>query len=120
MSRRDDRSRLLHMLDHAREALAMVRGQRREDLDRDRQLNLALVRLLEVVGEAAARVEARTQARLPDIPWPQVIGMRNRLIHGYDEVDFDILWEIVSDDLPAVAASLERFLATAESGPPPG
>ncbi len=95
MTRHDDSIRLRHMLDHAAEAMEMAKGRRREDLDRDRQLNLSLVRLLEIVGEAAARVSPATQQRLPTIPWPDVIGLRDRLIHGYDRVDFDILWNVV-------------------------
>jgi uncharacterized protein with HEPN domain len=89
------------MLDHAREAVQLVHGHERADLDQDRLLNLALVRLLEIVGEAANRVPERERERLPEIPWPQIVSLRNRLIHGYDDVDFDILWQIVSRDLCA-------------------
>ena len=76
----------------------MAQGRVRGDLDTDRKLNLSLVRLLEIVGEAAARVAAEERMLYPDIPWPEVVGLRNRLIHGYDSIDFDILWEIVSRD----------------------
>jgi uncharacterized protein with HEPN domain len=88
--------RLRHMLDHAREASAMAKGRGRAELDTDRQLNLSLVRLLEIVGEAASRVPAEQRSLYPDIPWPEIVGLRNRLIHGNDSVDFDILWQIVS------------------------
>ncbi|MHB8381610.1 MAG: HepT-like ribonuclease domain-containing protein, partial [Candidatus Binataceae bacterium] len=88
------------MLDHAREAVDMIVGKHREDLDADRKLNLALVRLLEIVGEAASRTSPDERAQSPHIPWTQIVGLRNRLIHGYDSVDFDILWQIVSHDLP--------------------
>jgi uncharacterized protein with HEPN domain len=98
------------MLDHAKEAVAMARGRTRSELDTDRQLNLSLVRLLEIVGEAAGRVPAEERARHPNIPWPEIVGLRNRLIHGYDSVDFDILWRIVSDDLPPLIAALEQAL----------
>ena len=87
--------RMRHMLDHAREAVAFVGGKTRADIDADRLLSLALVRLLEVVGEAANRVPTNEQARHPGIPWPEVVGLRNHLVHGYDQVDFDILWKIV-------------------------
>jgi uncharacterized protein with HEPN domain len=99
------------MLDHSREAVAMVRGKSRQDLDQDRKLNLSLVRLLEIVGEAANRIPKQERERYPNIPWAEIIGLRNRLIHGYDEVDFDILWEIVTHDLPPLVASLESILA---------
>ena len=110
MSRHEGDVRLRHMLDHAKEAVAMVRGKTRVDLDTDRQLNLSLVRLLEIVGEAAGRVPAEERACHPDIAWPEIIGLRNRLIHGYDSVDFDILWQIVSDDLAPLITALEKAL----------
>jgi uncharacterized protein with HEPN domain len=98
------------MLDHAVEAIEMARGRTRADLDNDRQLNLALVRLLEIVGEAAGRVSDKTRECHPDIPWPEIVSLRNRLIHGYDEVDFDILWEIIQSDLPRLVSRLEEIL----------
>ena len=67
-------------------------------------------RLLEIVGEAASRVPAEERTRHPDIPWPEIVGLRNRLIHGYDSVDFDILWQIVTHDLPPLIAALEKAL----------
>ena len=82
MKRRDDDIRLRHMLTHAREAVQMAEGRSRADLDSDRQLNLALVRLMEIVGEAASRVPPETQARLQAIPWPDIVGLRRRLVHG--------------------------------------
>jgi len=60
------------MLDHAREAVEMARGRKRSDLESDRQFNLALVRLLEIIGEAANRVPEEERARITDIPWPQI------------------------------------------------
>lgn len=110
MSRHDDQPKLRHMLDHAVEAVEMTRGKTRADLDTDRQLNLALVRLVEIVGEAAARVSGETRERYPDIPWSEIVSLRNRLIHGYDEVDFDILWEIIQSDLPRLIFRLEEIL----------
>jgi uncharacterized protein with HEPN domain len=99
-------ARLRHMLRHAVEAVEMADGRTRSDLDRERQLNLSLVRLLEVVGEAPSRVTEETRQRHPSIPWGAITGMRNRLIHGYDEVDFDILWDVVRHDLPPLIAEL--------------
>lgn len=66
--------------------------------------------LLEIIGEAASRVPAEQRLQHPDIPWPEIVGLRNRLIHGYDSVDFEILWQIVSDDLPPLIAALEKSL----------
>ena len=114
MLRPDDRVRLQHMLDYSREAIALLEGKTRPDLDRERLLQLGLVRLIEIVGEAAARVSGEAQARYPQIPWPQVVSTRNRLIHGYDFVDFDILWQTIKEDLPSLVADLERILSEEE------
>jgi len=98
------------MLDHASEAVAMVQGKTRSDLDTDRQLNLSLVRLLELVGEAAGRVPNGARVKYTNIPWPEIVSLRNRLIHGYDRVDFDILWQIVTQDLPPLIDILEQVV----------
>jgi uncharacterized protein with HEPN domain len=103
------------MLDHAREAVALTQGKARADLDDDRLLELALVRLLEIVGEAASRVPKEECALYPEIPWPQIVSLRNRLIHGYDAVDKDILWQVVVHDLPRLIAALETILAQEEA-----
>lgn len=110
MSQRNTIISLRHMLDHALEAVAMIKGKTRADLNKDRQLNLALVRLLEIIGEAATRIPKEEHARHADISWAEIISLRNRLIHGYDAVDFDILWEIVSQDLPKLIESLRKII----------
>lgn len=107
MSKHPDSARVRHMLDHAREAIALIRGRSREGLVADRVVSLALVRLLEIIGEAAGRVSAGFQRKHATVPWSQIVSLRNRLIHGYDSVDMDILWEILSRDLPALIEALE-------------
>ncbi len=107
----DDRTRLRHMLDGAREAVGFARGRSRGDLDTDRMLALALVRLLEVVGEAASKITRQFQAAHPEIPWVDVIPMRHRLIHAYFDIRLDVVWETVTRDLPPLIASLEEILA---------
>jgi uncharacterized protein with HEPN domain len=77
-------------------------------LTRPRLLALALVRLLEIIGEAAGRVPAEEQARRPGVPWPSIVGLRNRLIHGYDDIDHDIRWQIATADLPALLVQLSE------------
>ena len=99
-----------HMLDHAREAVEMVRGRSRADLDTDRKLNLALVRLVEVIGEAATRVPHDFRARYPQVPWRQIVGMRHRMIHDYDVIDFDILWAVLRQDFPPLIEQLESIV----------
>lgn len=112
MSQREDVTRLRHMLAYAQEARALIRGRRRAELDANHMLELALTRLLEIVGEAANRVSEDMQQQHPEIPWRQIVGLRHRLIHGYDAVDLDILWDIVQYDLPPLIAALEKILRT--------
>ena len=121
MSRHDDLVRLRHMLDHSREAVGLLHGKTRADLKNTRLLELGLVRLVEIVGEAGARVSKEERAKHPEIPWDDVVGMRNRLIHGYDMVDLEILWDTVRDDLPRLIAVLERIVPPEdERGEPQG
>jgi len=109
MPLRDDQATLRQMLAHAREALALVQGKSRADLDRERVLALALLQLLQIVGEAAGRLSPAYCDMHPEIPWPQIVALRNRLIHGYDVIDLDIVWSILSTDIPSLIAELERL-----------
>jgi len=116
MSRHDDEISVRQMLDRSREAVSMARGNTRAALTTDRMLEPDLTRLVEVVGEAASRVSAPTKSRHPDVPWPAIVGMRNRLIHGYDAVDLDVLWDTVEVDLPRLIAQLDPSLKRPSSG----
>lgn len=106
---KDDLVRLRHMLDSSMEAVELIRGKSRADLDTNRVISLALVRLLEIVGEAANKVTIATRLQYPNIPWSQIVSLRNRLIHGYDTINLDILWKILSEDLPALITELDRI-----------
>lgn len=97
-----------HMLDHARKAARLMAGKGRADVEADEILLLALTRLMEVFGEAASRVPTETRGRHPEIPWKAVVGLRNVLIHGYDSIDLDILWRVLSEDVPTLLPPLER------------
>lgn len=108
--RRDDAIRLRHMLDAAREALRFAEGRTRADLDKDRQLTLALVKEIEIIGEAAYQISTETQASLPAIPWEDIIGMRHRLVHAYFDINLDILWQTVVEDLPTLVSLLEPYI----------
>ena len=109
----EDLVRLRHMLEAARQAVTIVNGRARADLDSDELLSLALARLLEILGEAASKVSREFRAKHSDMPWVQMIGARNRLIHGYFDVDADIVWNIVTDDLPPLLAELESLVPEA-------
>jgi uncharacterized protein with HEPN domain len=106
-----DRVRMQHMLDAAREARAFLSGRDRAGLESDRLLALGLAKCIEILGEAASRVSPECQARNSGIPWRDIVGMRNRLIHVYFDVDLDQVWNTVTQDLPPLVAKLEAALA---------
>lgn len=110
MSRHDDRVYLHHMLDHARTAVEFVSGENRASLDSNPMLRYSLLHLITVLGEAANRVSPECKTRHNQVVWKDIIGMRNMLIHGYDVVDLDILWETVRTDLPALIYVLQEVL----------
>jgi uncharacterized protein with HEPN domain len=98
------------MLDAATEAVSFAAGRTRRDLDRDRLLNRGLVKSLEIIGEAASRVSEEVQAAHPDVPWFEIIGMRNRLIHGYFDVNLNIVWDTIHSNLPPLIETLTTLL----------
>jgi uncharacterized protein with HEPN domain len=98
------------MLDACRRARELANARDRRDLDQDWMAALALERLLEIIGEGARRLSAERRDAHPDVPWSQIVGMRDRLAHGYDQVDLDRLWVVVDQDLPKLIADLERMI----------
>ena len=107
---RDDAIRLRHMLDAAHEAIAFAQGHTRNHLNSDRKLVLALVKDVEIIGEAAYQISPATRDQLPDIPWDDIIGMRHRLVHAYFDINLDILWKTVQEDLQSLVEALEDIL----------
>lgn len=108
--RGDDAVRLRHMLDAAQEAVTFVQGRSRTDLDTDRQLVLSLVKEVEIIGEAAYQITQATRDNLPEIPWEDIIGMRHRLVHAYFDINLNILWRTVQEDLPALVTALKPII----------
>lgn len=110
MSRHDPLLRVRHMLDYSREAVELLGNRSLEELQSNRVLQLALVQLIEIVGEAGSRVPDEVRQANPELPWKQAIGMRHRLIHGYEFVDYEIIFDTVRDSLPPLIAQLEKLL----------
>lgn len=106
----NDRVRMRHMLDAAQEARLFVAGRSRSDLEVDRQLTLALVKDIEIIGEAASRVSDECRQRYAAIPWQNIVAMRNRLIHGYFDINLDVVWATVSQELAPLIGQLEQAL----------
>jgi uncharacterized protein with HEPN domain len=106
-----DRIRLQHLADALNSAIRFVRERERADLDSDEMLLFALVRAVEIAGEAANQVTADTRAQLPDLPWSSIIGMRNRLVHAYFDINRDILWTTVTEAAPKLIEQLTTILS---------
>jgi len=106
MRQPDDQVLLKDMADHARRAIEACKGRSREDLDTDLVLAAALERFIKIIGEAASRVSAPTRDAHTEVPWTEIVGMRNRLVHGYASVDHDVLWAVVTRDLPVLLEAI--------------
>jgi len=111
MSRRDDKTLLRDMIEASRLAIAVIKGTSLPALATDHVRALGLVKCLEIVGEAAARLSAELRAGYPVIPWNQIIGMRNRLVHAYFEIDYEQVFKALTEDLPPLIEQWERMLA---------
>jgi len=109
---RDDRLTLRQMLDTVCQIRGLAQGLTRAEFDADIIRHLALLHLIQRLGEAASRLSADFRTGHPEFPWAEMIGMRNRIVHGYDEVDPDIVWRVATEDLEPVVAGLERALET--------
>jgi uncharacterized protein with HEPN domain len=107
---KNDETRLRHILDAVREAVGFSEGRLRSDLDKNRMMSLALVRLLEIIGEASRGISEEFRLGHPEIAWKRMAGMRDRLIHGYFDVNLDVVWKTVTQDLPPLVAQLEKLL----------
>ena len=106
----EDKVRLRHMLDAALEIRQYVQSSMREDLNQDRKLVHSLVRLFEIIGEAASQISEELCEKVPDIPWSVIIGMRNRLIHAYFSINLDVVWSTSKDDVPSLITELKKLL----------
>lgn len=115
----DDRIRVQHMLDAARDVVRLATGRTTGDLRSDMQLRRALVNAIQEIGEAAAKISPAGRARLPGIPWPLVVGMRNRLVHGYDEIDLLVVWKVATEEVGVLIAALDAGVASWPLPEPP-
>lgn len=110
MSANRDHIYLLHMLEFASKILKFTDGKECKDLESDEILGLAVEHLIELIGEAARNISFEFRRRHLEIPWELIIGTRDRIVHGYIDVDMVIIWSIISEDLPLLIAQLENLL----------
>jgi uncharacterized protein with HEPN domain len=116
MTQHDPLVRIRHMRDHAQEAIDMLGQTTAEDLRKDRTLQLALVQLIEIVGEAAGRVPDAIRQAHSTVPWQLAADMRNKLIHGYDVIEYGIVHDTVRHDLPLLVQQLNAIVQSATEG----
>ena len=104
------------MLEAAENAQRFISGKNRADLDTDPMLLFALVRAIEIIGEAAAKVSAERRAASASVPWIAIVAMRNRLIHAYFDIDRDIVWRTVTEEIPSLRSQLLQLLSNEPTG----
>lgn len=104
--------RLKHMLDAANEIVSFTKNKNQDDFKKDRKLQLSVVHLLEIIGEAGAGVSEEVQNKYTQIPWKYIIGMRNRLIHGYFDIDLAIVWQTATRDIPPLIQELKQIVSS--------
>lgn len=102
-----------HMLDMAKKAVSKTKGLSRDAYDADENLRLALIHLIQIIGEAGRQVSRDFTDHHAEIPWADIIGMRHKVVHDYLGVDEDIVWQVVTDDLPRLVAVLEPLVRPA-------
>ena len=110
MSKHDDRVRVKHMLDAATEVIGFTTDVTLTEFEYDRKLQLAVVQLIEVVGEASKQVSAELRERHPEIDWRSIARSRDRLIHGYDSIIYEVVWQICQEELPILIGRLKELL----------
>jgi uncharacterized protein with HEPN domain len=98
------------MVEACEHAMAFASGREREDLESDVMLRMALARAVEIVGEAASKVSVQGRSELAALPWPEIVGMRHRIVHAYFDLNLDILWQSVQREMPTLLAQLHAVL----------
>jgi uncharacterized protein with HEPN domain len=109
-----DTACLLDVQHEAKMALAFVAGKTYAEFENDLQCQYAVIRAIEVIGEAAARVSNNFISEHPEIPWRQIIGMRNRMIHGYDDIVLSVVWEVLQNHIPELLELVEPLVPSSE------
>jgi uncharacterized protein with HEPN domain len=110
MPQRDDRIYIKHMIDTANKAIGFVIDFDRKEFDSNELLRLSLTHLLQVIGEAARRISPEFRSIYPTIPWKAIVGMRSKVVHDYLDVDEDVVWSTVKNDLPFIVSELLKII----------
>lgn len=112
--KKSDWVRLQHIQQAADELSEIIQNRKRDDLNTDRPFMFSVIKLVEIMGEAASKASNELRARYPQVPWQQMIRMRNRLIHGYFDINLNIIWKTVTENIPPVSKEIATILANDE------
>lgn len=111
---REDRIRVLHMIEAIEAIASFLAGRGRQDLNRDQMFRFAVVHAIGILGEAGSKVSPETRALTPQVPWRIIIAMRNRLIHGYADIDREVVWKTATEDVPSLLPILRALIPAEE------
>lgn len=111
MNERDE-VRLRDMLDAAQKAVHFSEDKMHSDLESNEMFAFAVTRAIEIVGEAASKISDETKSRYPDIRWKAIVGMRQKIVHDYAAVDIDVIWDVITLDLPVLIDQLQHVLTS--------
>jgi uncharacterized protein with HEPN domain len=106
----EDAIRIRHMIEAAEAAGSFITGRQLSDLNKDRMLLFALVRAIEIIGEAASKLSPEARAAMPSVPWTSVVAMRHRLVHAYFDIDPTIVWKTATEEIPPLLSLLRAAL----------
>ena len=106
----EDAIRIRHMIEAANAVQSFIADRRRIDLDSDRMLLFALVRAIEIIGEAASKLSPEARTVMPSVPWASIVAMRHRLVHAYFDIDRTILWKTATEEIPPLLSVLRAAL----------
>ena len=107
-----DLIRLKHILDASVEIQSFIKDKTQEEFKQDRKLHLSVVHLLEIIGEAGNQISEEVKEQYVDIPWKRIVGMRNRLIHGYFDIDLAIVWKTATEDIPPLIEEIKNMISS--------
>lgn len=104
-----DSARVSHILEAAQDISEFLDGKDRASLNSDKMLFYAVIRAIEIIGEATSQISSETRSRYPGLPWKDAVGMRNQLIHAYLNVDPDIVWKTATAAIPEFVSEIRRL-----------